>query len=112
MGDTNHIHNWVKVTQLFPLNESEIRFTSLTPNADYCTNWDIMAKRNTSSPIADPLLKAIADSGMNRLQLSIATGVSRQSLIRLERGDNVRCDVLEKLATYFKLELKPTKGKK
>ena len=75
-----------------------------------------MSKSKPKSPIADPLLKAIADSGMNRLQLAKATGVSRQSIIRFTRGDStIRVDIAERIAEYFGLELMPkqkSKGKK
>lgn len=72
-----------------------------------------MSKSKPKSPIADPLLKAIADSGMNRLQLAKATGVSRQSIIRFTRGDStIRVDIAEKIAAYFGLELKPVKTRK
>lgn len=70
-----------------------------------------MKAKQPPSPIIEPLRQAVKDCGLSRLQLSKEAGVVRQSIIRFERGDNVRADVLEKLATYFRLELKPAKRK-
>ncbi|MEX1230752.1 MAG: helix-turn-helix transcriptional regulator [Planctomycetaceae bacterium] len=66
-----------------------------------------MSKNKPQSPIIEPLRQAVKACGISRLQLSKEAGVVRQSIIRFERGDNVRSDVLEKLATYFGLELQP-----
>lgn len=74
-----------------------------------------MSTKQPHSPIIEPLLKALADCEMSRLRLSKESGISRLSIIRFERGDDVRGNVLEKLATYFGFELTPTsntKGKK
>ena len=74
-------------------------------------NCDYMTKAS-EQPVTDALRRAIAESGMNFLALERETGVLRQSLMKLARGENVlRGDAYDKLAAFFGLELRP-KGKK
>ncbi len=64
-------------------------------------------------PITDALLRAIAESGMTFLGLEQATGVLRQSLMKFVRGEQtLRGDVMDKLAVFFKLELRSKRSKR
>lgn len=62
--------------------------------------------RKKSSPLTDPLRKAINESGLPLLRLSQETGIARASLIRFARGDqSIRLDIADRLASYFGLTL-------
>jgi cyanate lyase len=62
----------------------------------------------TERPITDVLLRAIADSGMSFKALERETGVLRQSLMGFAKGQqSLRSDLVDKLAVFFKLELRP-----
>ena len=66
----------------------------------------------TNSPISDLLRDTISDSGVPLLTIEQDTGVKRQSIMRFLRGErSLRLDIADKLAFYFKLELK-TAGKR
>jgi hypothetical protein len=70
-----------------------------------------MAKGN--APLTDALRRAISGSGLSFKALEKETGVLRQSLMKFVRGEqSLRLDLADKLAVYFKLELRPKrKGK-
>jgi hypothetical protein len=62
----------------------------------------------TEQPIADVLRQAIANSGLSFLALEKETGVLRQSLMKFARCEQtLRGDCMDKLAVFFKLELRP-----
>ena len=66
----------------------------------------------TKSPISDLLRDTIADSEIPLLTIEQVTGVKRQSIMRFLRGErSLRLDIADKLASYFKLELR-TAGKR
>jgi hypothetical protein len=59
-------------------------------------------------PITEALLRAIAGSGMSFKALERETGVKRQSLMKFVRGEqSLRGDLMDKLAVFFRLELRP-----
>jgi plasmid maintenance system antidote protein VapI len=63
--------------------------------------------------MSETLRKAILDTGLPLLQVAKATGVERASLSRFVRGERtLRLDMADRLATYFGLELRPTRGKR
>ena len=64
------------------------------------------------SPISDLLRDTITDSEILLLTIEQETGVKRQSIMRfLRRERSLRLDIADKLASYFKLELR-TAGKR
>jgi hypothetical protein len=64
-------------------------------------------------PITQALRQAIADSGLSFKRLEKETGVLRQSLMKFARGEqSLRGDVMDKLAVYFGLELRPVSKRK
>jgi len=64
------------------------------------------------SPISDLLRDTITDSEIPLLTIEQETGVKRQSIMRfLRRERSLRLDIADKLASYFKLELR-TAGKR
>jgi len=64
------------------------------------------------SPISDLLRDTITDSEIPLLTIEQETGVKRQSIMRfLSRERSLRLDIADKLASYFKLELR-TAGKR
>ncbi len=67
----------------------------------------------SKSPITDALRKAINDSGIASKALARETGVKRPSIVRFRRGEqSLRLDLADRIATYFGLELTPTKQTK
>ena len=64
-------------------------------------------------PITETLRAAINASELSFLALEQVTGVLRQSLMPFARGEaGINIDAADKLAAYFKLELRPaTKSK-
>jgi len=70
-----------------------------------------MSKR-TSATMTDVLRKAIADSGLSLYRIAEDTGVTSQSLLRFQRGDqSIRLDKADLLADYLGLELTTRKAK-
>jgi hypothetical protein len=70
-----------------------------------------MAKGN--SPLTEALRRAISDSGLSFKALEKETGVLRQSLMKFARREqSLRLDLADKLAVYFKLELRPKRKSK
>jgi hypothetical protein len=64
-------------------------------------------------PISDAIRQAITDSGMSFQGLEKETGVLRQSLMKFARGEQcLRGDAYDKLAAFFKLELRKAKRTK
>lgn len=67
----------------------------------------------SNSPLTDVLRKVINDSEITSKELSRETGVPRPSIVRFRRGDqSLRLDHADKIAAYFKLELKPAAKRK
>ena len=63
---------------------------------------------NSEQPITDALKQAIENSGLSIKALERETGVSRQSMMHFMRGTRtLRLDIADKLATFFKLDLRP-----
>jgi hypothetical protein len=63
-------------------------------------------------PISDALRQAISESGISFQGLEKETGVLRQSLMKFARGEqSLRGDAYDKLAIFFKLELRPKEKK-
>jgi len=66
---------------------------------------------DTMKTITEVIRKAIVDSGLPLQQIADRTGVERASLSRFVRGErSLRLDMADRLATYFELELKPTRN--
>lgn len=67
---------------------------------------------DTMQNMSETLRQAVLDCGLPLLQIAAAAGVERASLSRFVRGERtLRLDMADRLAAYFKLELRP-KGKK
>ena len=59
-------------------------------------------------PLSDVLRKTIAESGLAQIAIQRATGVKRASIMRFLRGErSLRLDMADRLAAYFRLELRP-----
>jgi hypothetical protein len=59
-------------------------------------------------PITRVLREAITDSGLSFKRLEKETGVLRQSLMKFARGQqSLRGDLMDRLAMFFGLELRP-----
>jgi plasmid maintenance system antidote protein VapI len=66
-----------------------------------------------SSPLSEPLRRAIVESGFPFLKIEQDTGIHRASVSRFVAGKrSLRLDVADKLAAYFGLELRPARRKK
>jgi len=64
-----------------------------------------MSKRKPLT-MTDVLRKAIADSGLSLYRIAEDTGVTSQSLLRFQRGDqSIRLDKADLLADYLGLAL-------
>ncbi len=63
----------------------------------------------TTMTMTETLRKAIAESGLPMQTIANECGVERTSLLRFARGDqSLRLDCADRLAAYFRLELRPT----
>ena len=81
----------------------------MTARPSDCTICDTMT---TKQPIADTLKAAILASELPYLTLQEETGVTRQSLMSFVKDERtLRLDMADKLAAYFKLELRPATRK-
>jgi len=74
-----------------------------------------MARRRKRNPLTmtEALRQAINESDVSFAELERETGVLRQSLMKFARGEqSLRLDVADKLAEYFRIEVKrqATKG--
>jgi hypothetical protein len=59
-------------------------------------------------PISDVIRRAILESGRSFKALERETGVKRQSLMKFSRGEqSLRGDLMDRLAIFFGLELRP-----
>ena len=68
---------------------------------------------NMNKTVTEILRRAIQASGVPLLQIEKQTGVQRASLSRFVRRErHLRSDAVDKLARYFKLELKPAAGRR
>jgi plasmid maintenance system antidote protein VapI len=66
-----------------------------------------MSTGPSSSPITDPLRRAIIESKMTYKALSRETGVTRASIQRFVDGRNsLRLDIADRLAEFFGLKLR------
>ena len=66
----------------------------------------------SQQPITDVLRDAINASEISFLALERETGVLRQSLMPFARGEaGINADAADKLAVYFRLELRTVKRK-
>jgi hypothetical protein len=88
------------------------RPTGLEVNAPMCDNEHTMSDANQPAPISDLLKrtieKAIEDGRTNFKALERETGVTRASIMRFARGSqSLRLDMADKIAAFFKLELRP-----
>jgi hypothetical protein len=67
---------------------------------------------SNKTPITELLRRTINESGIPFLTLEQQTGVLRQSLMKFARGEiTIHLDAADKLAEYFRLELKPVTRK-
>jgi hypothetical protein len=65
-------------------------------------------RRTNDEPISSVLRQAIADSKLSFKRLEKETGVLRQSLMKFSRGEqSLRGDLMDRLAIFFGLELRP-----
>ncbi|MBX6314025.1 MAG: helix-turn-helix transcriptional regulator [Isosphaeraceae bacterium] len=72
-----------------------------------CDNYYTMG----TSPISDPLRRAIVASGMSYKALSRGTGVTRASIQRFVDGrHSLRLDIADRLAALLGLALQAEKG--
>lgn len=51
------------------------------------------------------LFKLLIDKDMKRKDLKVRTGLSYATIAKLEKGENVQMDVLEKICKEFKCQL-------
>jgi hypothetical protein len=58
---------------------------------------------------SDQLRKAIETCGESRYAIAKATGLEQSTLSRFMAGRSINSDVVDALATYFKLSLAPAK---
>ncbi len=66
---------------------------------------------HSEQPITDALRQAIETSGLSIKALERETGVSRQSMMHFMRGTRtLRLEIADKLATFFKLDVRPAIG--
>jgi hypothetical protein len=66
----------------------------------------------TGKTMSEVLRQAIRGSGKALIALERETGIQRMSLSRFVRGQrSLRLDLADKLATYFRLELRPKRQK-
>ena len=67
-------------------------------------------KQNKSATMTAVLRQAISDCELSFHELERQTGLKRQSLMKFTRGEqSLRLDLADKLAEFFRLELRPTK---
>jgi len=65
---------------------------------------------DTVKTMTEVLRQAVLDSGLPLQQIAEAAGVERASLSRFVRGQRtLRLDMADRLAAYFRLELRPEK---
>ena len=48
-----------------------------------------------------PLWKMLIDKELSKKELIIATGISKSTVEKMSRGENVSLDVIDKLCSYF-----------
>ena len=76
---------------------------------DRCGNNYYMPRQKNNSTMTDLLRQAIAESKSFRA-IETATGVKRQSLMKFVLGEqSLRLDKADKLAEYFRIEVKKRK---
>lgn len=69
-----------------------------------------MAKSKARSPVSDPLRDAIAKGQIPLVVLEKETGVNYRNIARFLGGEgSLRLDVVDTLADFFRLELKPAR---
>ena len=61
--------------------------------------------------IIETIKKQIEKSGLSRYQIWKDTGVDQATLSRLMHGKTITVETADILCKYFKLELKPKKGR-
>jgi hypothetical protein len=75
--------------------------------------WDNCHMDATPCPITEPLRRAIVESGIPYLRIEQETGVQRACVSRFVAGKRtLRLDVADKLAAYFKLELRTKRNRR
>ena len=62
--------------------------------------------------ISDTLRAALIKRGMSVRQMSISTGINRETIARFLRGENMTIHNADKLARLVDMELKPVQGRK
>ena len=66
-------------------------------------------RKRQPETIEERLRRAIRESGLSFYRLSLDTKVSRQSLMLFAKGESsLRTDHADRLATFFRLELRPS----
>ena len=49
-----------------------------------------------------PLWKLLIDNDMTKKQLMEATGISKSTMDKMGRGEQISMDIIDRLCTYFK----------
>jgi plasmid maintenance system antidote protein VapI len=63
--------------------------------------------------LTETLRKAVRDSKLTLYRIGLDSGVKRQSLERfMANRQSLRLDMADKLAAFFRLELRPAKGRR
>jgi len=63
--------------------------------------------------MSETLRAALQRSGMTPVQIERATGLQRGSILRfIRREHSLRLDLADLLAVFFKLQLRPARGKR
>lgn len=53
-----------------------------------------------------PLWKLLIDKDMTKKQLMIETGISKSTMDKMGRGEQVSLDIVDRICTYFNCEVK------
>ncbi len=53
-----------------------------------------------------PLWKLLIDKDMTKKQLMIETGISKSTMDKMGRGEQVSLDIVDRICTYFNCDVK------
>ena len=53
-----------------------------------------------------PLWKLLIDKEMNKKQLMEATGISKSTMDKMGRGEQVSLDIIDRICSYFNCDIK------
>lgn len=52
-----------------------------------------------------PLWKLLIDRDMNKRELMVATGISKSTMDKMGRGEQVSLDIIDRICNYFECEV-------